>query len=70
MNAVLTFLSGKKTYGVALVLALVVIVEKGLGIDVPGVAVGDDWLVLLLNAAGLSTLRAGVESSVFRALMK
>lgn len=54
------FLQGKKTYLVSAVLVAVVLVEKGLGIDVPGVTVGDDWLFLILNGLGLSTLRAGV----------
>ena len=57
-------LKGKKTYLVAAVLALCVGVERGLGIDVPGVSVGDDWMIVLLNAAGLSTLRAGMKTSL------
>lgn len=55
-------LKGYKTYVVAAVLAICVVVERGLGLDVPGVTVGNDWLVLLLNAAGLSTLRAGMKN--------
>jgi len=61
-------LSGYKTYAVAAVLALAVFVEKWLGIDVPGLTVDDDWLVLLLNAAGLSTARASI-GSVLRAVV-
>jgi hypothetical protein len=53
MNAVLQFGAGYRTYIIAAVLVLVVVVEKGLGIDVPGVDVGSDWL-------GLGTLRAGI----------
>ncbi|MFM8700007.1 MAG: hypothetical protein ACKOC1_01215 [Hyphomicrobiales bacterium] len=41
-------------------LVLVVVVEKGLGIDVPGVDVGSDWLTQILAALGLGTLRAGI----------
>ena len=35
MNAVLQFGAGYRTYIIAAVLVLVVVVEKGLGIDVP-----------------------------------
>lgn len=53
-------LNGYRTYVVAATLLLIVIVEKGLGFDIPGVEVGTDWLLLVLNALGLGTLRAGV----------
>ena len=54
------FLQGKKTYLVSAALLAVVAVEKGAGIDIPGVIVDDNWLFLVLNGLGLSTLRAGV----------
>ena len=38
MNAVLQFGAGYRIYIIAAVLVLVVVVEKGLGIDVPGLA--------------------------------
>ncbi len=60
MNAVLQFGTGYRTYIIAAVLVLVVVVEKGLGIDVPGVDVGSDWLTQILAALGLGTLRAGI----------
>ena len=50
MNAVLQFGAGYRTYIIAAVLVLVVVVEKGLGIDVPGVDVGSDWLTQILAA--------------------
>lgn len=53
-------LNGWKTYTVAAVLAAAVVLEKGLGIDVPGLEVGEDWLVILLNALGLGALRHGI----------
>ena len=53
-------LKGYRTYIVAASLLLVVFVERGLGLDIPGVEVGNDWLVLVLNALGLGTLRAGI----------
>lgn len=54
------FLQGKKTYLVSAALLAVVAIEKGAGIDIPGVIVDDNWLFLVLNGLGLSTLRAGV----------
>lgn len=53
-------LSGYKTYIVAALLAIVGIVEGLLGMDIPGVTVSDDWMLVLLNALGLGALRAGV----------
>jgi hypothetical protein len=53
-------LSGYKTYIVAAMLLIAVAVEKGLGIDVPGMTVTDDWMVLVLNSMGLGTLRAAL----------
>lgn len=53
-------LTGYKTYIIAATLLLVVLVEKGLGIDVPGIAMGDDWLVYVMNALGLGSLRASI----------
>ncbi len=52
-----------RTYIIAAVLVLVVAVEKGLGIDVPGVDVGSDWLTHVLAALGLGTLRAGINGA-------
>ena len=53
-------LNGYKTYIVAALLAIVGVVEGVLGMDIPGVNVADDWFVILLEAAGLGALRAGV----------
>jgi hypothetical protein len=61
----LTKLNGYKTYLVMAVLLLVVLLEKGLGIDVPGIALGDDWMLLVMNALGLGTLRLGIHQSGF-----
>lgn len=55
-------LDGYKTYIVAIGLVLIVIIEKLIGFDVPGVDLGDDWLLVLMNALGLGTLRAGISS--------
>lgn len=53
-------LNGYKTYIVAALLAIVGIVEGVLGMDIPGVEVSDNWFTILLEAAGLGALRAGV----------
>ena len=63
MSSIIKALSGKKTYIIAGVLTLVVVVEKGLGIDVPGVDLGNDWLTTVLAALGLGTLRAGISKT-------
>lgn len=60
MNAILRFGASYRTYIIAAVLVLVVVVEKGLGIDVPGVDVGSEWRTQILAAPGLGTLRAGI----------
>jgi len=39
--------------GAAAVLAVVVVLEKGLGIDVPGVELTNDWVQVLLVSLGL-----------------
>lgn len=56
----LSFLDGFKTYIIAALTVLLVVVTKVLGWEVPGFAVGDDWLTYVLGALGLGTLRAGV----------
>lgn len=51
------------TCTIAGMFVLVVVFEKGLGIDVPGVEVGPDWLTLVLGAFGLGTLSVGIANS-------
>ena len=63
MTALLQIGAGYRTYLIAAVLVLVVLVEKGLGIDIPGIDVGSDWLTHLLAALGLGTLRAGISEA-------
>ncbi|EPX82113.1 hypothetical protein [Salipiger mucosus] len=53
-------LPGMKTYIVAATLILVVGVEQGLGIDVPGVELGENWMMAVMNALGLGTVRAAI----------
>lgn len=59
----LTMIDGYKTYLVMAALLAVVVLEKGLGFDVPGVALGDDWMLVVMNAIGLGTLRHGIQKS-------
>ena len=63
MNSLLQNIDGKKTYIVAFVVIVLVILEKFLGIDIPGYDVGQDWMEHVLAALGLSALRAGVQKS-------
>ncbi len=53
-------LNGYKTYLVMAALLAVVALEKGLSLDVPGVSLGDDWMLVVMNAIGLGTLRHGI----------
>lgn len=55
----MAILSGYKTYLVAVILALLG-VANFLGVQVPGVSMQGDWLMLILNAIGLGGLRAAV----------
>jgi len=56
----LSTIDGYKTYIVMAALLAVVVLEKVLGLDVPGVALGEDWMLVVLNAIGLGTLRHGI----------
>ncbi|KIC22518.1 hypothetical protein [Leisingera sp. ANG-Vp] len=57
-------LEGKKTYIVAGMILLSVLVERGLGIDVPGIEVADNWALVVMNALGLGSLRKGIASGL------
>jgi len=54
------WLKGKKTYVVAVVVVLLVVLERVVGIDVPGVEITDDWGSWIIGAGGLAALRAGI----------
>lgn len=60
MSVITNFAAGYRTYIVAAALVVGIIVEKVLGLDVPGFDAGNDWLAVLLGALGLGTLRAGI----------
>lgn len=57
-------LEGKKTYIIAGMILLSVVVERGLGIDVPGIEVADNWGLVVMNALGLGSLRSGIASGL------
>jgi hypothetical protein len=61
----LSRIDGYKTYLVMAALLAVVVLEKGFGLDVPSVALGDDWMLVVMNALGLGTLRHGIQKSGF-----
>ena len=46
-------LSGYKTYIVVAALLISVFVEKVLSIDVPGLEVSGDWMLIIMNALGV-----------------
>lgn len=53
-------LTGWKTYLAAAALALSGLLEGLLGVDIPGVTVADNWMILLFGALGLTGLRAAI----------
>jgi len=60
MSFITSFAAGYRTYIIAAVLIICTLAEKVLGIDIPGVDVGQNWLETILAALGLGTLRAGI----------
>jgi hypothetical protein len=59
----LSTIDGYKTYLVMAALLLVVVLETGLGLDMPGVDVGSEWLAQNLAALDLGTLRDGIDGT-------
>lgn len=51
---------GMKTYIVALTIALVGISEGVLGVDIPGAEMQENWIEMVLGAAGLGTVRHAI----------
>lgn len=60
MGSVIEMLSGKKTYLVATIFILCVLVERFIGLDIPGFEVSNNWLELVMQMLGLSAIRAGL----------
>ena len=63
MTTIIELLKNKKMYGIAVVVIIIVIAEKMLGLDIPGVDVGDDWLGFVLAALGLGATKAAIVKS-------
>ena len=57
MSGLLEFLDGKKFHLVVAVFIFAMAVEGGLGVDIPGFEVPDNWLDYILAAFGLSAGR-------------
>lgn len=62
LKSILTFksLEGYRTYLIAMVFIAACVVEKILGVDLPGFEVGDDWVNQCAIMLGLTTVRASV----------
>lgn len=56
----MTIITGYKTYIAAALLALVGLAEGLAGLDIPGVTLDENWLMVLLGALGLGGLRAAI----------
>jgi hypothetical protein len=54
-------LDGYKTYIVMWTFVGMVMVEKGLGYDLPGFEAGPDWMEQVLAAFGLGAVRSGMK---------
>lgn len=63
-------LSGYKTYSAAAALALVGALEGFAGIDVPGVVLDENWVLILLNSLGLAGLRAAIGRAAIEGALK
>jgi len=57
-------LDGYKTYVVAAAIILIGIAEGPLGLDVPGIAVGDDWLAWVMSGLGLGSVRDAIRKLI------
>jgi hypothetical protein len=57
----ITFLQGKKSYIVAIVIVVLVVIEKVIGIDIPGFEMGEDWGKYIIGSATISTLHAAIQ---------
>jgi len=63
MTAIIDLLKNKKMYGVALIVIIIGVAEGLLGIDVPGIEVGNDWLGYILAGLGLGATKAAIVKS-------
>lgn len=56
----MSFLPGYKSYIVGALLVAIGVVEGVFSWNIPGVEVGDDWLMYILNGMGVGSLRAAI----------
>lgn len=62
--------AGYKTYAAAILLLVVAVAEGPLGISIPGVHVADNWLLLVIEALGLTGIRAAIAKQVIKGLTR
>lgn len=60
LQTIWTALDGWKMYLGAATILLSVVVEKGLGVDLPGIQIGDDWMNYIWSAWGLVGLKSAL----------
>ena len=60
----LDFTDGYKTYFVALMIVLIGVGEGLLGVDIPGVEVGDDWMQYIIAGLGLGSVRSALQKAI------
>lgn len=60
MTAILDLLKNKKMYGIALMVVAIGVCEGPLGIDIPGVVVGPDWLGWIIAGLGIGATKAAI----------
>lgn len=58
------FADGYKTYFVALTIVMIGVGEGVLGVDIPGVEVGDDWMAYIVGGLGLGSFRSMVQKVI------
>lgn len=63
MTAIIELLKNKKMYGVAAVVILIGILEGPVGMDIPGVDVGADWLGWIIAGLGIGATKAAIVKS-------
>lgn len=60
MTAILDLLKNKKMYGVAIMVIAIGVAEGLLGIDIPGIVVGPDWLGYIIAGLGIGATKAAI----------
>jgi len=64
LNSLRVSIRGSKTYLILFSAAVCVLVEVGLGVDVPGFDAGPDWAAYLFGIAAGATVRSGIKRDV------